>query len=116
MKTSTRATLLSLFMFPGSGHIVLKKYILGGVFIGIAAIASLVLFTKMMQRANDIANQIVARQVPFDPIKIIELVTVAPPAGEAQLLNIVINIFIVTWIISTIDAYRLGKKQEDMKP
>ena len=112
MKISTRATLLSLFMFPGSGHIVLKKYISGGVFIGIAAIASLFLFAKMMQRANDLANQIVEGRIPFDPIKIIELVTATPPADEAQLLSIVINVFIVTWIVSTIDAYRLGKKQE----
>jgi uncharacterized membrane protein len=114
MKISTRATLLSLFMFPGSGHIVLKKYISGGLFIGVAAIASLFLFSEMMQRANHIANQIVEGRVPFDPIIIIELVTATPPADEAQLLNIVINIFIVTWVISTIDAYRLGKKQEEM--
>lgn len=112
MKISTRATLLSLFMFPGSGHIVLKKYFSGALFIGTAAIASIFLFAGMMQRANDIANQIVAGKVPFDPIKIIELVTQTPPADQAQLINIAINVFLVTWIMSTIDAYRLGKKQE----
>jgi hypothetical protein len=112
MKLSTRAALLSLFMFPGSGHIVLKKYISGGIFIGAAAIASLLLFVKMMQRANDIANQIVEQRIAFDPMMIIELVTAAPPADEAQLLNIAIKVFVVTWIISTIDAYRLGRKQE----
>jgi hypothetical protein len=112
MKLSTRATLLSLFMFPGSGHIVLKKYISGGIFIGIAAIASFFLFVSIMQRANDIANQIVEQRIPFDLMMIVELVTAAPPADEAQLLNIVIRVFIVTWIASTIDAYRLGKKQE----
>jgi uncharacterized membrane protein (DUF485 family) len=116
MRISTRATLLSLFMFPGCGHIVLKKYISGGIFIGIAAIASLFIFANIMQRANNIANQIVAGHMPFDPMKIIELVTATPPADEAQLLNIVINVFLVTWIVSTIDAFRLGKKQEKLEP
>ena len=112
MKISTRATLLSLFMFPGCGHIVLKKHISGGIFIGIAAIASLFIFSEMMQRANAIANQIVEGHIPFDVMKIVELVTATPPADTMQLLNIAINIFLVTWIVSTVDAYRLGKKQE----
>jgi hypothetical protein len=116
MKISTRATLLSLFMFPGCGHIVLKRYISGGVFIGIAAIASLFVFVEIMQRANDIANQIAEGRIPFDPMKIIELVTATPPENEAQLLNIVINVFLVTWIVSTIDSYRLGKQQDVVEP
>jgi len=112
MKISTRATLLSLFMFPGSGHIFLKKHFFGCLYIGIAAAASLVLFISMMKRASVIADQIVAQQMSFSVSIIIELVTAAPPTDEAQLLNIAINVFLITWVVSTIDAYLAGRKVE----
>ncbi|MFT6102273.1 MAG: hypothetical protein ACJA2B_000715 [Candidatus Endobugula sp.] len=112
MKVSTRATLLSLFMFPGSGHFFLKKYLFGCLYIGIAAAASLVLFISMMKRASVIADQIVAQQMSFSISTIIELVTAAPPTDEAHLLNIAINVFLITWFVSTIDAYLAGRKVE----
>jgi len=112
MKLSTRATLLSLFMFPGSGHIFLKKYFFGLLYISVATGASLVLFISIMKRANVIADQIVAQKKSFSVTKIIELVTAEPSIDEAQLLNIAINIFLITWLVSTVDAYLAGKKLE----
>jgi flagellar biosynthesis protein FliR len=102
-------------MFPGSGHIFLKKYLFGLLYIGIATGASLVLFISMMKRANIIADQIVSQKIPFSITTIIDLVTAAPSPNEAQLLNISINIFLITWLVSTIDAYLAGKKIEREK-
>lgn len=113
MKLSTRAALLSAFMFPGCGHIALKKHISGWIFISISAIASLFVITNIMIKAKDIANQIVEGHMPIDPIKIMELLTARPPTDEVQLLNFAMNVLIAMWLVSTLDAYRIGRKIEN---
>ena len=86
MKLSTRAVLLSLFMFPGAGHILLKKKISGCLFIGVGVVATFIIVTSKMQRAYVIADQLSKGEIPFDMQHIIEMVmkilTTAPPGSE----------------------------------
>ncbi|MGS2718332.1 hypothetical protein ACVBE9_09185 [Eionea flava] len=112
MKLSTRASLLSLFVFPGTGHIVLKRYLSGWTFISIAAAAALVIFISMMKRAYILSEQLATGEIPFNIKHIVETITATPPGVEGNMLNIAVNIVVIVWVASTVDAYRIGKKMD----
>lgn len=112
MKLSTRASLLSFFVFPGIGHVVLKKYLSGWTLISIAAAAALIIFISMMKRAYVISEQLASGAIPFNIQYIVDTIRTTPPGTEGSVLNIAVNVLVVVWVISTVDAYRIGKKMD----
>ena len=116
MKLSTRAVLLSLFMFPGAGHILLKKKISGCLFIGVGVVATFIIVTSKMKRAYVIADQLSKGEIPFDMQhiieKVIKILTTAPSGSEGDVFIIAFNALIIVWFVSTLDAYRIGRKMD----
>jgi len=109
MKLSTRAVLLSLFVFPGTGHILLKKYRVGWLLISIATSSSLVIFISMMKRAYVIADQLAAGEIGLDIPYIVNAISTPPAGSEATLLTVAVHVLVVVWLGSTADAYRVGR-------
>lgn len=109
MKESLKAVLWSIFIFPGGGHFYLKKPVVGTVMMGIAVAALLVVLSKVVERANQIAEKIVTGELPFDLLVITDMVSKQSELDDTQLLNMAWYGLIATWIIAAIDAYRLGR-------
>ncbi len=109
MKKSTKAVLLSALVFPGVGHIFLKKYISGVVLISASFTAIYYLISKTVESAFQIAQKIQSGDVQLDVDAITELVSKHPASAESQLLNIATAAVIVCWVIGIIDAYRVGR-------
>jgi hypothetical protein len=108
MKKSIKAALFSGLLFPGTGHFSLKLYMRGMIFFVPALLCLLYLGNSFMQEAYTLADQISLGNVPLDPDAIANLLN-NPGSREAQFkMQVTIWIMIACWIISVIDAFRLG--------
>jgi hypothetical protein len=113
MTKSTKAALLSAFVFPGAGHFFLKKHV-AGVVLAVSAFASLyMIISNMVERALQLTDKILSGEVPLDVATITELLAKQPPGAEAQLLNIAWVVLIISWLLGIVDSYRIGLGQEN---
>ncbi|MGH1487630.1 MAG: hypothetical protein ACRBCI_15555 [Cellvibrionaceae bacterium] len=112
MKPSSKAASLSAFLFPGSGHMFLKCYIRGIIFIAIAGVGLFLMMEAAFSIAWTIANDIDQGKVAFDVNSIRSVVEQTMAVYKDPSLQGAKWAIIVSWIVSTADAYREGKKQE----
>ena len=108
MKKSTKAVLLSAFVFPGFGHFVLKKYKHGIVLAGISFAGIYYLASKAVEKALQIAEKIQSGDIQLNAEVITELVSKQATGTEAQLLDVVTYAIIICWLIGIIGSYRAG--------
>ncbi len=112
MTRSTKAVLLSAFVFPGVGHFFLKKYISAVVLAGAAFGGLYYLLTTMVERALQITAKIQTGEIPLDVVGITELVSKQATGTEAQLQNMATAVFIICWLIGIVDSCRAGRAQD----
>lgn len=112
MKKSTKAALLSAFVFPGVGHIYLRKYAAGVLLAGASFAAIYYLITKAVERAFEISEKIQSGDVQLDVEAIAELVFQQSSGTDAQILNIATIILVIFWLIGIFDSYRAGRVGE----
>ncbi len=110
MTKSTKAALLSALVFPGAGHLFLKKYVSAVVLASTAFIGVYYLTMTMVERALQITQKIQTGEIPLDVIGITELVSKQSSGDETQLINIATTAFVIVWLIGIIDSYRIGRK------
>ena len=109
MKKSTIAVLLSAFIFPGSGHFYLKKYIAGVLLVGTSFAAMYYLISMVVDRAFEVSKKIQTGDIPLDIEAITELLSQQSTGTDVQLLNIATTALIFCWLIGIIDSYRVGR-------
>jgi len=112
MKRSMKAALLSALVFPGLGHIYLKRYIPGVALVGVSSAGIYYLTSKTVERALQIVGKIQSGDVPLDVTAITKLVSKQSTGTEDQLLNIATTVIFICWIIGIIDSYRIGRGQD----
>ena len=71
MKKSTKAALLSAFVFPGAGHMYLKRYIPGVVLVGASLVSIYYMISKTVESALQIFEKIQSCYVQPDVAEII---------------------------------------------
>lgn len=107
-----KAALLSAFVFPGVGHIYLKRYIPGMVLIGASLAGIYYVISKAVERSLQIVEKIQSSDVPLNVTAMTELVSKQPTGSEAQLLDIATIVIFICWLIGIIDSYRVGCRQD----
>ncbi len=111
MKKSLKAALFSAFIFPGAGQLLLKKYP-SAVFFALFACAGLyLLFSDLLSRAQEILEKIQSGEVAADLATIAELVH-QQSAKIMESLSPALTILLITWLVSIVEAYRIGRKLE----
>lgn len=108
MTKSTKAILLSAFIYPGAGQIFLRHYISGIIYIGISTIGLYFIIENALGIASKIVDQIQSGTAPPDFMILLSLVS----QHDTQLLNNAFIVIIVTWLISIIHVYFLRKTPE----
>jgi hypothetical protein len=108
-KQSNLALLLSAFAFPGAGQIYLKKYITGILLAGTALLALYFIISKVLERAQQIADKILLGEVPLDISVITELVTSQSMTAGDEHLNYAWAALFIAWLVGIADTYRLGR-------
>jgi hypothetical protein len=109
MKKSVKAALFSGLVFPGVGQFSLKRYARGLIFFAPAMTGLAFMLNNSIQKALSIVDKIERGEVPLDPDAIANLISATASRSESLMLAAAQWIIILCWIISIIDAYRLGK-------
>lgn len=108
MKESVKATLWSVFIFPGAGHFYLRKWLTGSLSAAIAVAVLTVILERILQRANQIAEQIVLGEIPFDLAIIMQKVSQQSATADST-LDIAGYVLAGIWLFAAMDAFRLGR-------
>jgi K+-transporting ATPase c subunit len=112
MKKSTKAALLSALVFPGAGHIYLKKYLTGSALIGVSFAGLYYLISRAAEEASQLSTQIQSSAAPPDITAITDMVSKWSSSSQGQLLSNITMIITICWIAGIIDSYRLGIKTD----
>lgn len=108
-----KAALISAFVFPGAGHLYLKKYVPGAVLAGASLAALGYLIAVAVERALQLAAKIQNGEVPLDIAAITAWVTTQSAGAESPLLNVATLVIVICWIIGIIDSCRIGGRGND---
>jgi hypothetical protein len=114
MKRSTISVLLSALVFPGAGHLFLKKYLRGAALLILALTGIIAIMVTSVQRAIAIVEKIQNGDVPLEMQALSELVSKSSSRPEGLLVNIASLVVLLCWIIGIVDSYRIGQKQKQM--
>jgi hypothetical protein len=108
MKPPVRAALINAFLFPGLGHIHLKRVARGCIFLVPTLLAAIVILTGAVDQANQIADQILGGTMPLDPSAIaarLEGSTANTPA-----MTVSLYVLVACWAASIADALLMLKR------
>lgn len=112
MKKSLKAALFSALIFPGAGQLLLKAYYSAVFFAFFAATGLYLLFVDLYTYAHAILEQVQRGEVSADLASITELVH-QQSANIMETSNSALTILLFTWLVSVVEAYRIGKKLEN---
>jgi len=114
MQKSTKAALLSALIFPGAGHMYLKKYVRGILLFAVSSLALYSLIAKTVESALQIVDKIQSSYVEPDVAALIELVAkqLTDTGHGVMSLDFALAIFTLCWLIGIIDSYRVGSVLE----
>jgi hypothetical protein len=114
VKYSIKAALLSGLVFPGVGHLYLRRYLRGVLIAAAAAALSYFMISVALNSAFDIAGKIQSGDVPLNVESISELVS-RESQGNEDSTDIAAMALFVLWIIGIVDSYREGRAREKSK-
>lgn len=109
MKPPVRAALMNAFLFPGVGHIHLKRIARGCIFLLPTLIAAIIFLSGTMDQANQIAAQILAGTMPLDPTLI--AAKVESSAADTPMMTASVYVLVVCWAASILDALWMLKDE-----
>ena len=110
MKTAIKSALLSGLVFPGLGQISLKHHLRGIILILITLVGLSVIISIAVKGALDVLSGMQGQ----DSINMsaINSLAAASSTGGSAYYNGALLLVAGCWIFSIIDAYRLGKHQQ----
>jgi len=114
MRYSIKAALLSGLVFPGVGHLYLRRWWRGVLLAAGAAAVSYFLVSVAVNSAMDIAGKIEGGNVPLNAEEISALVSKASQANERS-TDIATMILLALWAIGIVDSYREGRARDKAK-
>ncbi|PLX97546.1 MAG: hypothetical protein C0622_12785 [Desulfuromonas sp.] len=110
MSKSVKAVLLSALVFPGAGHLFLKKYI-AGILLICSSLLTLSFFIGMaVERATQIAEKILSGEIQPDVATLMDMVTDQASGSDPRLMNIALILFIFFWVVGIVDSYLIARK------
>ena len=98
MKDSIKASLISAFVYPGVGHLFLKKNALGTILALIFSVPLYIVVNDRYTKVTQIIKQVVDSQVPVDIVVLLDsLNRVIYSVDSTELKNSLIAIIII-WL------------------
>ena len=112
MKRSLKGALLSGLVFPGLGQIVLKHFVRGAVIMVTVSISMFVIVMKAVQHALVILENIDLAGEAISMSTISKAAAQASTKSDSLVFNLLLLLMILCWIISVVDAYRIGRRKD----
>jgi hypothetical protein len=113
MRKSTKAALLSGLVFPGIGHLVLKRYLQGAILIIVALAAMWLLVTGAVNRAMDVVDRIESGEVAMDSASIEAAVSSSENDAGFTAEDASAYVLLIAWLVGIVDCVRLGRRAEE---
>ena len=110
MTRTMKAVLLSACVFPGSGHIYLKRFRSGAVLAGAALLSLYVLVSKTVERAVIISERIQHGEIPPDFAAISDYVSAQSTGGDSVSVNLATLVLIIVWLVGIVQSHRIGRR------
>jgi len=114
MNQSVKAALLSALIFPGVGQISVGRKKRGWFIIGVNVVLLYFIISEIMQKAYAVVAEMQRSGSALDIESISNASAKLSGFSDNTSLNILLTLIIVGWVISVIDAYRLGKNNSDI--
>jgi TM2 domain-containing membrane protein YozV len=113
MKVSYKAALLSTFVFPGVGHLYLKRYWRGLVimFFVFAGLGYLI-WSATVSALNHLDDVMVKVQGGTTNLQELSGIVGSKMLTTDPYHDAVFYVIVCFWIFAIIDAYRIGKQRE----
>jgi len=106
MNRAVSAALISALVFPGAGHLYLRRGARACLFLLPTLAAAVVFLNDTMAQASAIAAQIMAGTISADPLAIAARLE---QNGGSTLATVAVTVMVVCWIVATVDAWMLGR-------
>lgn len=103
--------LLSGLLFPGLGHLYLKRWVVGVTISGIAAFALYYLLSITIGIALDVSQRVAEGAVPADIASVTQVVT-QELSGMQQATDLAATGLLACWITGVVGAYLHGRRQD----
>jgi hypothetical protein len=110
MKASSKAALLSAFIFPGTGQLYLKRYWQGLLIMIVAAVGLGYIVWK--ETVSALSRIDTAMQSGNTSVEELTKMLAAKSTGTSAYDSITPLVIIGCWIISIVDAYISGKRRD----
>ncbi|WP_166425641.1 hypothetical protein [Paraglaciecola sp. 20A4] len=109
MRASIKAALLTGLVYPGAGHLYLKKSAIGISFLCAFSVPLYLIISEIMTKTMGIVEQIGNGEIPLD-VTAISASLSSVTAMNPHELNIKIYALITIWLIAIVDSFRIGNK------
>ena len=109
MKKTTKVTLLSLLVFPGVGHLFLKKYAVAVAFIASFSYLIMGLLYETYEKVEKIIDRIMEGEIPMDVAHINRALIDSEVLSNSN-MPIMSYILFFIWILAAFDANRIANK------
>jgi len=113
MRKSTKAALVSALVFPGVGHLMLKRYLQGAILIIVSIVAMWLLVTGTVNRAMDVVDRIESGDVAMDSASIQAAVSDAGNGAGFTVEDASAYVLLIAWFVGIVDCIRLGRGTEE---
>lgn len=113
MKKSTKAVLLSGLVFPGLGHLYLKRWVTGVVLSGVAAFSVYYMSSIALTIALEVSRRIETGAIPADIATVTNVVS-QQFSGMEQATNLASITLLVCWVTGVVGSYWHGQTQDKL--
>ena len=110
MNQSTKAALLSGLIFPGVGQISVGYIKRGWFIIAAVCVYLYLIITEIIHNMYSAIEKMQEKDAVMDAEAISKMTSDIMSFSANTYLNVVLVLLIVTWVVSVVDAYLLGKK------
>ena len=103
--------LLSALVYPGVGHLGVKKYVSALVLATAFSIPLYRVVSDIMVKANQVVAQINSGEIPLDITEISASLSQIMTPSSMQALNTNFYVMALVWGIAIVDVYRVSKQK-----
>jgi len=114
MKSAIKGALFSGLVFPGLGQMVLKQKMRGAIIVLAVLTCLYFLVMKIMETAMAIVADVQSQGGIVNVANVADTATRLTTESAETSLNLLLILILICWIASTIDAYRIGKRLDEI--
>ncbi len=111
MKRSTKAALWSALVFPGLGHFLVRRYLVGALLLCLAGGALYSVTHTALSAVTQLAGEIESGGLAIESTSIGQLVAQRSQQAE-QSSRVPMAVLTICWVIGIVDSWRVGRAQD----